>query len=87
MVEDVLVGSEDAVRKPVVAHELPDVLDRVQFGRFGRQRDERDVWRDGQRLRDMPACLIKDEDGVCARRHGGRYLFEMQGHRLGITGR
>jgi len=35
MVEDVLVGPEDAIRKPVVAHELPDVLDRVQLGGFG----------------------------------------------------
>ena len=32
VVEDVLVGSEDPVREPVVAHELPDVLDRVQLG-------------------------------------------------------
>jgi hypothetical protein len=24
----------------------------------------------------MPACLIKDEDGVCVRRHGGRDLFK-----------
>jgi hypothetical protein len=39
MVEDVLVESEDAVRKPVVAHEAPDVLDRVELGRFGRQRE------------------------------------------------
>ena len=32
VVEDILVGLEDPVREPVVAHELPDVLDRVQFG-------------------------------------------------------
>ena len=31
MVEDIAVGREDAVGEPVVAHELPDVLDRVQF--------------------------------------------------------
>jgi hypothetical protein len=29
MVEDVVVGFEDAVREPIVAHELPDVLDRI----------------------------------------------------------
>ncbi len=34
MVENVLVGSEDPVRKPIVAHELPDVLDRIQLGAF-----------------------------------------------------
>ena len=29
MIDDVVVGLEDAVRQPVVAHELPDILDRV----------------------------------------------------------
>ena len=28
LVEDVGVGFEDAVRQPVVAHELPDILNR-----------------------------------------------------------
>jgi hypothetical protein len=28
VIEDVGVGGEDPVRQPVVAHELPDVLDR-----------------------------------------------------------
>ena len=28
VVDDVIVGFEDAVRQPVVTHELPDVLDR-----------------------------------------------------------
>ena len=32
MVEDVVVGLEDAVREPIVAHELPDVLDRIELG-------------------------------------------------------
>ena len=36
VVEDVCVGAEDPVREPVVAHELPDVLDRVEFGRARR---------------------------------------------------
>ena len=43
MFED--VGAEDAVGEPVVADELPDILDRIEFGAFGRQRDERDVRR------------------------------------------
>jgi hypothetical protein len=29
VVEDVVVGAEDAVGEPVVAYELPDVFDRV----------------------------------------------------------
>lgn len=31
VVDDVIVGLEDAVRKPIVAHELPDVLDWVEL--------------------------------------------------------
>ncbi len=30
--EDIVVGCEDPVREPVVADELPDVLDRVELG-------------------------------------------------------
>ena len=37
MVDDIVVGLEDPVGQPVVAHELPDVLDRVQFRTFWRQ--------------------------------------------------
>ena len=32
VIDDVVVGLEDAVGEPVVADELPDVFDRVQFG-------------------------------------------------------
>jgi hypothetical protein len=31
LIDDIVVGFENAVGKPVVAHELPDVLDRVQL--------------------------------------------------------
>ena len=34
-VDDVLIGGEHPVRQPVVAQELPDVLDRVQLGERG----------------------------------------------------
>ena len=37
VVEDIRVGLEDPVREPVVADELPDVFDRVELGRSGRQ--------------------------------------------------
>jgi hypothetical protein len=35
VVDDVVIGCEDAVRQPVVAHELPDILDRVELRRAG----------------------------------------------------
>ena len=64
MVEDVVVGFEDAVRQPVVAHELPDVLDRVELGAFRRQRQQGDVGGDDQPCREMPARLIEDQHGM-----------------------
>ena len=42
-VEDGVVVIEDAVREPVLAEVLPDVLDRVQFGRSGRQEEDGEV--------------------------------------------
>ena len=38
MLDDVVVGAEEAVGEPVVADELPDVFDWIELGRFGRQR-------------------------------------------------
>jgi hypothetical protein len=35
VVDEIVVAGEDAVREPVVAHELPDVLLRVQLRRRG----------------------------------------------------
>ena len=49
MIEDVVVGFEHAVRQPVVAHELPDVLDRVELGAFGRERQQGDIAGNDQR--------------------------------------
>src|SRR3954471_4463480 len=68
VVEEVVVGREDAVREAVLAHELPDVLDRVQLGALGRQRHEGDVWRDDQALREMPSGLVEEKHGVGSRR-------------------
>jgi hypothetical protein len=33
------------VRQPVIAHELPDILHRVELGRAGREEDDGDVLR------------------------------------------
>ena len=32
VIHNVLVGGEDPVREPVIAHVLPDVLDRIELG-------------------------------------------------------
>ena len=70
VVEDIRVGLEDPVREPVVADELPDVFDWVEFGGSGRQGQESDVIRHLQPLGAMPAGLIEDDDGVGPRFDG-----------------
>ena len=87
MIDDVVVRCEDAVGEPVIAHELPDVLDRVQLGTFGGQRDDADIGRHIQFARHVPTGLIHQHDRVSARGHGERYLGEMQRHGLGIAKR
>jgi hypothetical protein len=47
VIDEVVIGFEDTVGEPVVAHELPDVLDRVELGAFRWQGDNGDVgWHD-----------------------------------------
>jgi hypothetical protein len=35
VIDYVVVGFEDAVREPVVAHVLPNIFDRIESGHFG----------------------------------------------------
>jgi hypothetical protein len=87
IVDEIVVGFEDAVREPVVAHELPDVFYRVEFGAFRRQCDDGDVGGNGQPLRQVPSGLIEEQDGVGSRRDRLGNLRKVQVHRLGVTGR
>ena len=86
MIDEIVVGFEDAVGEPVVAHELPDIFDRVELWGFRRQGDDGDVGRHDEARRHVPACLINQEHGVGAERDGLGDLCEMQVHRLGIAG-
>jgi len=85
VVDDVVVGCEDAVGEPVVAHELPDVFDRVQLGALGRQRDDADIGGDIELSSHVPTGLVYEHDSVGARRDGEGYLDQMQQHGLGIA--
>ena len=71
LVEDVGVGFEDAVRQPVVAHELSDILDRIDFRAFRGQRQQGHGGCDDKRTGAMPPRLIEEPDGVGARRDRG----------------
>ena len=43
VVDEIVGGGEDPVGEPVIADELPDVLDRIELGRFWRHGENRDV--------------------------------------------
>jgi hypothetical protein len=85
MVDDVVAAFEDPVREPVVPHILPNVLDRIEFGRFGGQWDERHVFGHVQLCGDVPAGLIHEQHGVGSRLNVKRDLLQMQLHGLGVA--
>jgi hypothetical protein len=87
MIDDIRVGTEHSVGQPVVAHELPDILDGVQFRTFRRQRQERDVGRHIQAIGLVLTRLLDQHHGVRARRDGDGDLGEMQVHRGNIASR
>ena len=80
VVKKVLVACEDVVGDPVVAQELPDVFDRIEFGTLRRQRDESDVLRHDEAARQMPTGLIEQKRGMSAN------FGKMQVHRLSVAG-
>ena len=85
MVNDVVIGFKDAVGEPVVSHELPDVFGGVEFGAFGRERQNGDVGGKVELVRHMPAGLIEQQHGVRAGRDVFGDLGEMQVHRIGVA--
>ena len=85
MIEDVFIVGEDAVGEPIIAHVLPDVLDGIELGRLGRQRDGRDVFGHAELRGDMPPGLIHEQNSVSAGLDGKRDLLEMQLHGLGVA--
>ena len=87
VLKDVVVGPEDTIGEPVVAHELPDIFDRVEFGRLGRQRHQGDVVGDVELVGKVPAGLIEQQNGVGSRRHHLRDFRQMQRHRGGVAAR
>jgi hypothetical protein len=63
MVDEIVIGFEDA-------HELPDVFHRAELGAFRRQGDDGDVGRNDKPRRNVPAGLSGQEHGVSASRDG-----------------
>ena len=64
---------------------MPDILDRVELGTFGRQRDDADVAGHVELAGHVPASLIHQHDRVRAWCDGECYFGKMQRHGLGIA--
>jgi len=87
MIDDFGVGAKDAVGEPVVPHELPDVLDWIELGTFGWQRDDADIIGHDQRVGHMPSGLIHKQYGMGAGLYSSSDFGKMQVHRFGIAER
>ena len=85
VIDDVVVGVEDAVGQPVVAHELPDVFGRIEFEAFWRQGNEGDVGGDGELCGRVPPRLIEQQNGVFARRDNLGDFLKVQVHCLHVA--
>jgi hypothetical protein len=57
-VDDLVSGLENAVREAIVSEMQPKSLDRIEFGRVGRQEDQAEVFRHDEIATRMPACLV-----------------------------
>ncbi len=85
MIQNVLVGLEEPVREPVVAHELPDILDGIELGAFWRQRDDGDVGRHDELVREVPSGLVDKQRRMST--WGNRIcdLGQVEVHGLGVA--
>lgn len=63
-INDIVVSVEDFSREIVLAQVLPDIFLRVELGAVGGEFHKRDVFRDDQAIRDVPACAVDQQDGV-----------------------
>jgi hypothetical protein len=70
-----------------VAHELPDIFDRVEFRAFWRQRDDADIFGHFQLSGHVPPSLIHQQHAVSAWLDGERYFGKVQRHCLGVAKR
>lgn len=62
MGDDIVIGSEDAVGEPVLAHEEPEISNGVQLWGFRRKRQNGDVGGDNECVGRMSAGLVHDMD-------------------------
>ena len=85
VVEQIVSVEEDPVGQPIVAHELSDVLGRVELGTFGRKGREREIARHIELTGHAPSRLIEKQDGMASRRDILSDFIQVQLHRFGVA--
>jgi hypothetical protein len=56
-VDDLIGGAKDTVRQAIVSEMQPQPLDRIEFGRVGRQEHQAEIFRLHQIAGGMPTAL------------------------------
>ena len=85
VIDDIVIGFEDTVGAPIVGHELPDILDRVQCGASGRQRHEGDISGHDQVGRVTSLRLIEHQNNMRTVRDVEGEDLKMQSHRFAVA--
>lgn len=85
VIDDVVVRFEDAVRQPIVAHELPDIFNWIELGATGRKRHQGDVGRNDQFCGAVPSGLVESDHRMRPGRDVEGDLLEVHAHGLGVA--
>jgi hypothetical protein len=80
-----VVGVEDAVGKPVGSKVLPDIFERVQFVRSGRQEDGSDIVRHVEIGHGVPPGAAHEQHGLRTWSHMAADLVEVELLGVGIS--
>ena len=83
-IEDVLIGSEQAVAEEVVFEVLPGLFGWIALWGVGRDIDQGDIAGNAQPLRAVPAGAVGDHGGVDLGGECGADFIEVQLHHGGV---
>ena len=82
--DDGVVIFEDAVREPILAEVLPDVLDRVQLGGARGQQDDGEVFRNLELAGAVPTGAVHQDDAMGLGSDVAADFVEMHLHGAGV---
>ncbi len=82
--DDGVVIFEDTVREPILAQVLPDILDRVQFGRSRGQQDDGEVFRNLELVSAVPSGAVHQDNTMGLGGDVAADLVEVHLHGAGV---